>query len=468
MKITITRGLDLSLQGAPKDSGFYKKIDPSDVSVDLRPYAPLALKLMVAEGDVVGAGSPIAEYKNFPGVFITSSVSGTVAKIRRGEKRSLLDVLIKKNPGSTSTEYSYDLSQLNQDDLLKIFKKEGLFALFKQRPFDIPALPTRLPRDVFINLADNRPFVPSAEKQIGIFSSKEEGFYVFVVGVRAIAKLFGIRPQVITTDRLTLPTKDLESICNLHIIKGPYPSGSPSTHIHYVAPIRHEKDVVFTITFQEVLAIGHLFLKGRILNQQVVALAGSGLPKNLRRYVTTVKGAAFSNLIPLEDFSSEETVFISGDPLTGRLCAQDDFPCLGMRDSTISVLSKPKQRQLFSFLRLGLNQTTVTKTYLSGFFKKKRTYMNPKSTLHGEARPIIDTEIYDKVMAMNVPVVPLIKALITKNFELATSLGFLEICGEDFALPTFIDPSKTEMLKIVRESLINYSKDSGIVSSQNT
>ncbi|WP_348663477.1 Na(+)-translocating NADH-quinone reductase subunit A [Chlamydia vaughanii] len=466
MKITITRGLDLSLQGSPKESGFLKRIDPALVAVDLRPYASLALNLKVAQGDTISSGSPVAEYKNFPGVFITSPVSGIIQDIRRGEKRSLLDVVIKKTPGKNLTEYSYDLSQLSPKDLLEVFKKEGLFALFKQRPFDIPALPTQAPRDIFINLADNRPFTPSTEKHLAVFSSREEGFYVFNVGVRAIAKLFGLCPHIISTDRLVLPEKDLKSIAHLHQITGPYPSGSPSTHIHYIAPIANEKDVVFTISFQEVLTIGHLFLKGRILNEQVVALAGSGLKPSLRRYVITTKGADFYSLLPIDEVSSENVTLISGDPLTGRLCKKEDLPCLGMRDSAISVLPNPKKREAFNFLRLGINKATRTRAYLAGFLKRKRTFMNPDTNLHGEARPIIDTEIYDKVMPMKVPVVPLIKAVITQNFELACMLGLLEVGPEDFALPTFIDPSKTEMLEIIREALTQYAKETGILNPE--
>ncbi|WP_434678188.1 Na(+)-translocating NADH-quinone reductase subunit A [Chlamydia crocodili] len=466
MKIAITRGLDLSLQGSPKESGFLKRIDPSLVSIDLRPYSALALKLKVEQDDIITSGSPVAEYKKFPGVFITSPVSGTVKEIRRGDKRVLLDVVIKKTPGQNLTEYSYDLSKLSQKELLEIFKKEGLFALFKQRPFDIPALPNQTPRDIFINLADNRPFTPSTEKHLAVFSSREEGFYVFNVGVRAIAKLFGLCPHIVSTDRLAIPEKDLKSIAHLHKISGPYPSGSPSTHIHYIAPITNEKDIVFTISFQEVLTIGHLFLKGRILNEQVVALAGSGLKSSLRRYVITTKGADFQSLLSLEDISLDVSL-ISGDPLTGRLCDKESVPCLGMRDSTISVIPNPKIRQAFNFLRLGINKPTRTRTYLSGFLKRKHTYMDPDTNLHGETRPIIDTEIYDKVMPMKIPVVPLIKAVITKDFELACMLGFLEICPEDFALPTFIDPSKTEMLSIIKESLKDYAKETGILNPEN-
>lgn len=463
MKIVVSQGLDLSLQGAPKEVGFYQRIDPALVAIDLRPYQPVPLRLHVKAGDSVVPGMPVAEYKNVPpGTFITSSCHGVVQEIRRGEKRSLLDILIKKTPGQNSPSYAYDLTSLSSDQLLNIFKRDGLFALFKQRPFDIPALPTSKPRDIFINLADNRPFMPSGGKILSIFSSKEEGLYNFVVGVQAIAKAFGLRPHIVTTDRLVLPLKDLQSIAEVHTVKGPFPSGSPSTHIHWIAPIRHEKDVVFTISFQEVLTIGHLFLKGKVLSEQIVAVSGAGLSPKQRRYVITHKGAVLSSLLNMSSLNS--TVLISGDPLTGRLCSEET-PCLGLRDFVVSVLSIPQQRESFSFLRLGLRKPTLTRAYLSGFFKKRKSFLKFDATLHGEHRPIIDTDLHTKMMAFKIPVIPLIKSIITKDFESAYQLGLLQVAPEDFALPTFIDPSKTEMVRLVKEALKECCRESGILSA---
>ena len=304
------------------------------------------------------------------------------------------------------------------------------------------------------------------EKHLSLFSSKEDGYYIFTVGVMAIAKLFGLKPHIISTDRLTLPTQDLISVAHLHTIKGPFPSGSPSTHIHHIARIQSDRDVVFTISFQEVLSIGHLFLKGFVLGQQIVALAGSALPPSQRRYLITAKGASFKDLLSPEMFTCNDISLISGDPLTGRLCKQEEDPFLGMRDHTITLLPNPKIRETFSFLKLGWNKLTVTRTYLSGFFKRKRVFMDMDTNLHGENRPIIDAEIYEKVSAIPVPIAPIIRALETKNFEEACRLGLLEVAPEDFALPTFIDPSKTEMFSIVKDSLLSYAKENILPSLQ--
>lgn len=91
--------------------------------------------------------------------------------------------------------------------------------------------------------------------------------------------------------------------------------------------------------------------------------------------------------------------------------------------------------------------------------------MDMDTNMHGEKRPIIDAEIYERVSAIPVPVALIIKALETQNFEEACRLGLLEVAPEDFALPTFIDPSKTEMFSIVKESLLRYAKENVVTSS---
>lgn len=70
-------------------------------------------------------------------------------------------------------------------------------------------------------------------------------------------------------------------------------------------------------------------------------------------------------------------------------------------------------------------------------------------------------------MPLPVPVVPFMKALITKNFEEALLLGLLEVSCEDFALPAMVDPSKTEMVSIVKDALLEYAKLQGLFDNPN-
>ncbi len=57
------------------------------------------------------------------------------------------------------------------------------------------------------------------------------------------------------------------------------------------------------------------------------------------------------------------------------------------------------------------------------------------TSLHGEPRPFVTNETYEKVMPMRIPTMLLVKALLAEDYDLAEELGLLEVDSEDFALP---------------------------------
>ena len=59
----------------------------------------------------------------------------------------------------------------------------------------------------------------------------------------------------------------------------------------------------------------------------------------------------------------------------------------------------------------------------------------------------------DKVFPFDIFPEVLLKAIITNNIDQMEALGIYEIAPEDFALCEFVDTSKTEIQKIVREGL---------------
>ena len=85
--------------------------------------------------------------------------------------------------------------------------------------------------------------------------------------------------------------------------------------------------------------------------------------------------------------------------------------------------------------------------------------MNLPQTSMERHRPFIDSTLYDKVMPLEVPTMLLVKAILAEDYDLASSLGLLEVVGEDFALPTFVCPSKMEMVEIVNKGLKSYAKE---------
>ena len=60
---------------------------------------------------------------------------------------------------------------------------------------------------------------------------------------------------------------------------------------------------------------------------------------------------------------------------------------------------------------------------------------------------------YEKVMPMDILPTQLLRALMTRDTDLAQQLGALELDEEDLALCTFACPSKIEFGPVLRENL---------------
>ena len=137
----------------------------------------------------------------------------------------------------------------------------------------------------------------------------------------------------------------------------------------------------------------------------------------------------------------------------GQKVEPSDF--LGFKHTVFCAIPESVDRQMLHFFRLGADKYTHSKAYLSGHFDQRnsdRTY--PFTTnQHGEERAMVDGSIYDSVMPLPVPTSTLLKAVMAEDFDLAEELGFLEVDSEDFALPTFICPSKIEMVDIIKKGL---------------
>jgi Na+-transporting NADH:ubiquinone oxidoreductase subunit A len=137
----------------------------------------------------------------------------------------------------------------------------------------------------------------------------------------------------------------------------------------------------------------------------------------------------------------------------------DDF--LGFNHTCFSIIPENSKREFFHFLRAGFDKFSATRTYLSGHLKPPPEGFSFTTNQHGEERAFIDSAVYDRVMPMGIPTMHLLKAIISEDFELAEQLGLLEVVPEDFALSTFICPSKIEMMEIVKEGLHRHAKEMG-------
>lgn len=446
MLIRIKKGLDLPIQAKPEGSATQLP-KPKTCALNLNPFDDIRFKVLVRVDEHVKIGQPLVESKSTPGVAFVSPGSGRVIEVRRGLKRRLLDIIIELEDQEQHVVHP-PLSTYTKQTIVKRLMEGGAFAHIRMRPFNLVANPKKLPRTIFVKAIESAPFTPSAEMQV---YGQEEAF---AHGLKALNVLAPI--QLVHREGSKCTAFTQAAHVERHSILGPHPAGNVSVHIHKISPILHHSEVVWTLSVVDVITIGELIEKGTYYTDRIIGIGGSGLKKGAARYVKARAGHPIAELAN-GGLKDELLCLISGDLLSGTKVEITDF--LEFYHTTLSILPVNIKREPFHFLRPGIGKFTATRTYASGFLKKKKYAFDTNQ--HGEERAFIDGAVYNKVMPMQIPTMQLIKAILSEDYELAEQLGMLEVVSEDFALSTFICPSKIEMMDIVKQGLYRYSKELG-------
>ena len=95
---------------------------------------------------------------------------------------------------------------------------------------------------------------------------------------------------------------------------------------------------------------------------------------------------------------------------------------------------------------------SANRSYMSWLFGKSKEYTLDARIKGGERKIIMSGE-YDRVLPMDIYGEYLIKAIIAGDIDRQEQLGIYEVAPEDFAVAEFVDSSKLELQKIVREGL---------------
>ncbi len=444
MHIKIKRGLDVPISGEP--TGEIRDLPkPKQVALDLSPFPEIKFKVLVEPDAQVKLGEPLALDKRREERKFVSPAGGRVCEIRRGLKRRLLNIVIEIDENEDTCSCSHlNLGSTSREELVNALCEGGLFAHIRQRPFGLLADPRTTPGRIFVRAVESAPFTPPAEMQVEGFEKS------FALGLAALTKLTDGDVHLVHRPGAFDSYEGVKS----HTIEGPHPSGTSSVHIHEIAPIRGLHDVVWTLDMTGVVAIGELLI-GRYHTARTISIAGTCITPDQRGFYRARAGYPIANLIEGRA-ESDEYRLISGDPLHGDKVEGEDF--LGFQHLVFSALDDRLKRQLFTFLRLGFNKFSAHKIYGSGHRKRPGPF-SFSTSLRGEERAFIDTSAYNKVMPMRIPTVQLVKAIIAEDWDLAEELGIYEVDAEDFALSTFVCPSKVEMVEIVRNGLQNLAAE---------
>ncbi len=453
------KGLDIPIEGAPE--GALREFSPpgeaapfrnvKEISLNLDPFAHTRFKLLKHVGENVKIGEPIAHDKAFPERMFVSPAGGVVKEIRRGLKRRLVDIVIDvHHPEEEHISSVPDLAHINRADLVAHLQKGGLFTHIRQRPFNHLADPTKIPRSIFVKAIESAPFAPPAELQV---QGYEEALKK---GLDALSRLTEGLVHLVyregTSSTCFLEAKNVDH----HMAEGPHPISNHSVHIHFIDPIRSPEDVVWTLQLHDVLAIGYFLLTGRYLTERTIGIGGPGIVPGQTGFFRIRQGYPMA-LLAEGRVGKGWMRLISGDVLMGKKVDTDDF--LGFYHNVFSVVPENTNREMLHFLRLGGSKFSISGAYLSGHIHRAARRYFFSTNQHGEPRAFIDSTLYKKVMPIGIPTMFLVKAVMAEDFDLAENLGLLEVDSEDFALSTFVCPSKIEMTEIIRQGLVRYAAE---------
>jgi Na+-transporting NADH:ubiquinone oxidoreductase subunit A len=221
--------------------------------------------------------------------------------------------------------------------------------------------------------------------------------------------------------------------------------------INHLSPV-NKGEVIWTVEPTTVIFMGRLFLTGKVDLLRTVALAGSKV-KN-PQYVDALVGTPISDLLAGQiggERQDEHLRIINGNPLTGRKCELTDF--LGAHTSEVCVIPEGDQAdELLGWILPRTNQFSVSHSYFSWLSGKEKQYDLDARVKGGERHMIMSGE-YDRVLPMDIYGEYLIKSLIAGDIDKQEQLGIYEVSPEDFAVAEFVDSSKLELQKIVRNGL---------------
>jgi Na+-transporting NADH:ubiquinone oxidoreductase subunit A len=398
-------------------------------------------KMMVHADDQVKAGTPLFFDKYNPDVFFTSPVSGKVVAINRGERRKILEVVIKRDDSMKYEEFEKsDPLKLNREEIVGRLLKSGLWPLLIQRPYGIIPRPGDVPRSVFISGFDTAPLAPDLDFVMQGTSGD------FQAGIHVLGKLTdGLVHLNVNGDNPVSEVYSNAAGVQLNYISGPHPAGNPGVQIHHIDPI-HKNGTVWHISPQNVLVIGRLFLKGIVDFTRLVALTGSEVIKP--HYYRTIMGASVSNILK-DNLKEGNLRYISGNVLTGSKIPFNGF--IGFFDSQISVIPEGDHHRFLGWADPGFDRFSSSRSFFSWLMPGKKFQLD--TNYNGGPRAYVMTGEYENVLPMDIFPQQLMKSIIIEDIDRMENLGIYEVIEEDLALCEYVCTSKTEVQSILRSGI---------------
>ena len=437
--IKLRKGLDINLRGRA-DKGTVEPVKSADCALVPESFGGVVPKVVVREGDSVRAGDALFVDKKHPEVKFASPVSGTVEAIVRGDRRKVLCVKVKADEVQQYASFGpKDVASLDGEAVKQALLEAGLFGYIQQLPYAVATTPDTTPKAIFVSAFRDMPLASDFEVEL---KGNEKDFQTGLTALSKIQKTYlgvGVRQ----TASALVDAKDVE----INVFDGKCPAGNVGVQVNHVSPV-NKGEVVWTVDPAAVIFIGRLFNTGKVDLRRVIAVAGSEV--KTPSYVETLVGTSLGAVLEGRLKATEHVRIINGNPLTGRKSTLEDY--VGAHTSEVTAIPEgDDNNELLGWILPRVNQYSTSRSYFSWLLGKREYDLDAR--VKGGERHMIMSGEYDKVLPMDIYGEYLIKAIIAEDIDKMEQLGIYEVSPEDFAVAEFVDSSKLELQKIVRNGL---------------
>ncbi len=441
----LKKGLELPIEGAP-DQTIQPGPEFSQVAALGGDYLGLKPRMLVQEGDEVQRGTPLFCHKDVPEAMMVAPMTGKVVQINRGARRVLQSVVIEiSDPNDAGVDFSGVGNGDTAEGVAEKLCAAGLWTAFRTRPYSKMPAPDAKPAAIFVTAMDSEPL--AADAAVIIADAGE----AFAAGLAAVAKLSDGTTYLCHKDGDAIPGADVAGV-EAAAFAGPHPAGLAGTHIHFLEPLAGDKQV-WTIGYQDVIAIGRLMQSGHLDPNVVIALSGPGARQP--RLIRTAMGASTDELTKDEINLDGTPRIISGSVLSGTQ-AEGPTAYLGRFARQITIIREDHDQIPMGWIRPMPSKYSFQPVLGSALSNK---LYNLTSNLNGGRRAMVPTGVFERLMPQDYLPTQLLRALLVMDTDTAQALGALELDEEDLGLVGFACPAKYEYGLALRDCLTKIEKE---------
>ncbi len=249
---------------------------PFPVAVVGADFPGLRLRIEAPEGTTVRLGQTLFRDRKHPDIAFVSPIAGRVASITYAPRRMLGAVIVDPDPAMPADPVRITPDRSTGAGARQTLLAAGLWPAFVARPFGGMPDPEVRPDAIFVTAT---PAAPDAPDPRLVLEGREAGF---IEGLEILTMLTEGTVHLCQGSGRAQVQRLPDRVRITSFGSGPG-AGLPGTHVHRLYPVGEDR-LVWTVGYQDVIAIGHLFATGLFDPLRTVAISGpgAGAPKLVR------------------------------------------------------------------------------------------------------------------------------------------------------------------------------------------